>query len=129
MSHFRKGPIQYFSWGKFIINNQEHSENEKIIGCGKDIRMVGSKVTAWEEREGHLLKKSMITGIYNQGVDILVVGVGVERALKCPRKVIKAIHNRGIKRVIVKSTPKACKVYNKLYCRGKKVALLAHGTC
>jgi len=129
MPHFRKGPIQDFSWGKFIVNDKEHSENGKVIGCGKDIRMVGDKVTSWEEREGHLLKKSMITGIYDQGINILVLGVGVESAVKCPRKVVKAIRKHGIKRVIVKATPEACKVYNKLYSRGKKVALLAHGTC
>jgi len=43
--------------------------------------------------------------------------------------VIETAHEHGIKEVIVEATPDACKRYNKLYGKGKRVALLAHGTC
>jgi hypothetical protein len=59
----------------------------------------------------------------------LILGIGVEKKIRCPKKVIKDIKEHGIKHVIIKSTPKACREYNKLFTKGTKVALLAHGTC
>ncbi|HET89863.1 MAG TPA: hypothetical protein ENN99_03860 [Chloroflexi bacterium] len=121
-----RGPIEHFSWGTFVVAGGEHSPT---TGVGKDIRLVGEEVSAWRERQGHKLKKSMITGVYDRGVDVLVIGVGVYGALKCPDKVRKAIRERGIPELIVQPTPQACATYNDLFHQGKKVALLAHGTC
>jgi hypothetical protein len=132
MIKFKKGPIQGFSWGKFIINGNEHSENtknDKIKGKGKDIRIIGDDVSEWSEREGHKLTKKMITGIYKKDIKVLVIGIGVEKALKCPKKVLKDIRKNGVRLVILEATPKACKTYNRLIKKGKKVAMLAHGTC
>jgi hypothetical protein len=38
-----KGPIEHFSWGKFIICGKEHSKLDEKIGVGKDIRLIGKK--------------------------------------------------------------------------------------
>jgi hypothetical protein len=129
MTRFKKGPIDRFTWGRFVVQGEEHSENGHVIGAGKDIRIVGNKVTAWKEREGHELTPDMITGIYDEHVEVLVIGLGVERAVKCPKSVLKSIRKQGIKRVVLAATPKACEKYNKLVNRGKRAALLAHGTC
>ncbi len=130
MPHYKGRPIERFSWGRFDIEGREHSENgHGIVGAGKDIRLVGRDVSEWRERQGHRLRRSMVTGIYHQDIDTLVIGIGVESRLKVPKKVIKAIHRRGIERVILRPTPKACKTYNRLFRKGKRVALLAHGTC
>jgi hypothetical protein len=129
MTRFKKGPIERFTWGKFVVRGEEHSENGRVVGAGKDIRIVGDKVTPWEEREGHKLTRKMITGIYDEGVDVLVIGVGAEKRLECPKRVRKDIRKHGIKRVVLAATPKACKKYNELVNSGKRVALLAHGTC
>jgi len=125
-----KGPIEHFSWGKFVIIGKEHSKTGMgKIGVGKDIRIVGKNVSKWKERSGHLLEKDMITGIYGQEINILIIGTGVNEMVECPEKVIKSIKKNGIEKVVLKSTPEACKLYNKNFREGKKVALLAHGTC
>jgi hypothetical protein len=120
------GPIHHFSWGAFVIDGEEHST---AAGVGKDIRLVGRDVSPWRERKGHKLKKSMITGVYERDVDVLVIGIGVHGAITCPEKVRKAVREHGISRLILQPTPQACATYNALFHQGKKVALLAHGTC
>jgi hypothetical protein len=126
----RRGPIEHFSWGRFVVDGQEHSEDDGLIaGAGKDIRILGREVSEWQERQGHRLKRGMITGVFDHDVEVLVIGTGVEAQIKCPKRVRKAIRRRGIDRVILRPTPKAVKTYNKLFRKGKRVAMLAHGTC
>ena len=37
-----KGAIEHFSWGKFVINGEEHGKtNEGKKGKGKDICLIG----------------------------------------------------------------------------------------
>lgn len=125
-----EGPIEHFSWGTFIVQGTQHS---KTIGgkkgVGKDIRLIGSEVSKWKERKGHELNFEMITGIFDQGIEILIIGTGMHGMVTCPDKVVKKIKNKGIQEVICIETPDACKLYNQFYHQGKKVALLAHGTC
>jgi hypothetical protein len=121
-----RGPIEHFSWGAFVIDGEEHSTES---GVGKDIRLIGEEVSAWRERKGHKLKRSMITGVYDREVDVLVIGMGVHGAVKCPDKVRKAVREHGISKLILQPTPEACATYNELFREGKRVALLAHGTC
>jgi hypothetical protein len=125
-----EGPIQEFSWGKFIIAGEEHSKSyEGKMGVGKDIRLIGTEVTKWSERKGHLLNEDMITKVFDRDIDILVIGAGVHGALECPETVQRYIRQKGIPELILLKTPAACEKYNALYQSGKKVALLAHGTC
>jgi hypothetical protein len=125
-----KGPITHFSWGKFVIGDEEHSESGSgQIGAGKDIRLIGKEATEWKERKGHRLKKSMITGVYDRGIEILIIGTGVFGTVECPKKVKKALRAHGISELILQKTPDACAAYNELFHQGKRVALLAHGTC
>jgi hypothetical protein len=121
-----RGPIEHFSWGTFVIGGEEHSTG---AGVGKDIRLVAEDVSPWRERKGHKLKKSMITNVYDRDVDVLIIGIGVHGAIKCPDKVTKAIREHGISELILQPTPQACATYNELFHQGRKVALLAHGTC
>ena len=120
------GPVERFSWAAYLIRGEEHSSSK---GAGKDIRLIGTEVTPWEERHGHRLKKSMITGVYDSGIEVLIIGIGVEGAIEVPDKVRRAVAERGIPELIVERTPQACRAYNALYREGKRVALLAHGTC
>ena len=121
-----RGPIEHFSWGCFVIDGQEHSRSS---GVGKDIRLVEEDVTPWRERKGHKLKKSMITGVYDRDLDVLVIGLGFHSAIKCPDEVKKAVREHGISELLLEPTPQACATYNELFRQGKRVALLAHGTC
>lgn len=124
------GPIENYSWGRFRINGKEHADSgEARIGAGKDIQLVGRKVTRWKERKGHLLDKSMVKSILEGDINILIIGNGANGALIVPQEVVDYLIKKGILEVMVRKTPDACEVYNRLYHQGKKVGLLAHGTC
>jgi hypothetical protein len=125
-----EGPIERFSWGRFLICGEEHGKvGGKKTGKGKDIRLIGTKVSKWKEREGHRLSASMITGVFDQGVEILIIGIGVEGLIECPEEVLRYIRKRGVGQVMLEKTPDACGLYNRLFREGKRVALLVHGTC
>ena len=124
------GPIEHFSWARFIVCGTEHSESgTHKVGVGKDIRVVGREVTEWRDRKGHRLKKSMITGVYDRHIEVLIIGTGVYGSVNCPGKVQDSIREHGVPRLILETTPTACRIYNDLFHQGKHVALLAHGTC
>lgn len=122
-----QGPIEKFSWGRFIINGDVHSEAGE--GVGKDICMINGQVSAWSARKGHRLKPKMVACVLDEDIDILVIGNGVNGAIKVSKKTQKTIEAHGIQKLIIKKTPEACQIYNGLIRQGKKVALLAHGTC
>jgi len=125
-----KGPIEHFLWGKYVICGVEHGAGGRgRVGAGKDIRLIGEEVTEWHERKGHELTEAMISGVYDQGIEVLIIGIGVNGALECPEEVKLGIQARGIDQVILARTPDACARYNALFHQGKRVALLAHGTC
>jgi hypothetical protein len=125
-----RGPIEHFSWGKFIILGKEHSKSdEEKVGVGKDIRLIGRDVTKWRERKGHQLTPSMITGVYDKDIEVLIIGIGVYGAIECSEDVKRSVQKNGIKHLILERTPDACRRYNVLFHEGKRVALLAHGTC
>ncbi len=129
MDEFRdpQGPIEEFSRGRFVIFNEVHSDLGE--GVGKDIRIVGEVVSEWKERKGHNLTAKMITGIFGQDVDVLIIGIGIDGMIEVPQETCQYIQDQGISRLILCKTPKACKKFNELYREGRTVALLAHGTC
>ena len=130
MFHDNKGPIEEFSWGKFIISGREHSKSwDTKVGVGKDIRLIGTKVSKWKERKGHDLTNEMVTGIFEENIDTLIIGIGAAGAVNCPASVQEYIKSKGIREILLLKTPEACKKYNELFQDGKHVALLAHGTC
>lgn len=125
-----EGPIEAFSFGKFVILGEEHAgSGDERVGKGKDIRMIGKKVERWKEREGHVLDRSMVDGVLDRNVRVVVIGNGESGMLAVPEEVVRFLRKNGIDRVIVLRTPEACREYNRLYREGEKVALLAHGTC
>ncbi|HPU85819.1 MAG TPA: Mth938-like domain-containing protein [Candidatus Latescibacteria bacterium] len=121
-----RGPIEEFDFGEFTIAGKKHRKGK---GAGKDVRVIGTDVSEWEERKGHLLTPDMITGVYKHGIEVLIIGNGVHGLLECPAKVREKIIAKGIPDVRVLPTPDACREYNRLFHEGRKVALLAHGTC
>lgn len=121
------GPIERFEWGVFTIEGKRHGAGGE--GVGKDIRLVGRNVTEWKERKGHRLTLGMVTGVFGGGLEVLIIGNGVYGALECPGDVLDEVKRRGIPEVHALPTPDACRLYNELFRQGRKVALLAHGTC
>lgn len=122
-----KGPIEHFEWGQFQINGERHSADGQ--GVGKDICIVDGKIRAWKERKGHRLTPKMVHGVLRSGVKVLVIGNGVNGAIRVTSKTRQVVEAAGIADLIIEKTPKACEVYNRLAQQGAAVALLAHGTC
>jgi len=109
MADEQKGPIREVSWGKYVIEGKEHSESGVLKGAGKDIRIIGTEVTPWKERTGHILRPEMITGVYDKGIDTLIIGTGFDGAIEVRKEVDEAIHDYGIRELIIVKTPEACK--------------------
>jgi hypothetical protein len=122
-----QGPIEFFEWGRFVISGETHSMDGK--GVGKDICILQGEVTSWQERKGHKLKPEMVARVFGRGVSVLVIGNGVNGAIKVKKKTQKAITDAGIAELIIERTPKACEIYNQIVRDGSQVAFLAHGTC
>jgi len=96
---------------------------------GKDIFMLGTAVHPWPARKGHRLKPSMVECVLGQEVATLVIGNGVNGAIRVPEKTRKRLRSDGIETLIIEKTPQACRTYNQLLRQGERAALLAHGTC
>ena len=122
-----QGPIEQFSWGRFTIYGEVHSEMGE--GVGKDICIINGQVSAWTARKGHRLKPKMVTCVLNEDIEVLVIGNGVNAAIKVLKRTQETLKDHGIQKIIIRKTPEACQVYNQLVRKGQKVALLAHGTC
>ncbi|HAE86130.1 MAG TPA: hypothetical protein DCG78_06460 [Anaerolineaceae bacterium] len=120
-----KGPITRFEWATFTINGQIHSPE---AGVGKDIFLSPQGVSAWYERKGHKLKAGMVKRALSLKPEVLIIGNGVEGALEIGKKARQEVEDAGVKLVVLR-TPEACREYNRLYHQGKRVILLAHGTC
>ena len=118
--------IEDFEFGVFTIQGKKHSQ---YAGVGKDIRLIGSELTKWKERNGHLLNFEMVTGVFDLGIETLIIGKGANGVLQVPEEIVNEIKKKGIAKVIVEKTGEACEIYNNLYGKGEKVAMLAHGTC
>ena len=121
------GPIEDFEWGRFVIRGKVHAEDGQ--GVGKDIFLLGDAVYPWEERVGHTLQPEMVACIQEKGVQVLVIGNGVNGRIRVPKRTRKRIRKYGVEILIVEKTPAACEIYNQFYRAGEAVALLAHGTC
>ena len=122
-----QGSIEQFSWGRFTIYGEVHSEMGE--GVGKDICIINGQVSAWMARKGHRLKPKMVTCVLDEDIDVLVIGNGVNAAIKVLKRTQETLKDHGIQKVIICKTPEACQVYNQQVRKGQKVALLAHGTC
>jgi len=122
-----RGPITRFEWGRFEIDGEVHSEDGE--GVGKDVFVFGNRVLPWSARKGHRLTPEMVDCVLKEKIDVLVIGNGVNGAIKVTKKTRKAVRKAGIAELIIEATPDACATYNRLVYEGRQVALLAHGTC
>jgi hypothetical protein len=71
----------------------------------------------------------MVQIVLGMRIEILVIGIGVYGRIKVRNKTLKKIRADGVGEVLIEKTPDACKTFNEFFRQGKRVALLAHGTC
>jgi len=130
-----RGPVEELDWGKFVIRGEEHSKSSArgVRGVGKNIFVHGSSVLAWpradDREERHAPSVKTVTDPLPACLDVLVVGSGIRGRVQLSDECLEALASTGVREVIVRPTPEACRLFNDLYHQGRDVALLAHGTC
>ncbi len=111
--------IEKYQFGKIIINNLSYQ---------KDIIIFPDYVQdQWWREKGHFLKLSDLESVIDYRPDILFIGTGMYGLMHVGDDVIKRLQEKGIKKILVEKTKKACEEYNKEETN-KKVAVL-HLTC
>jgi hypothetical protein len=124
------GPIEEFDWNSYKVKGRVHSGKGKSKkGEGKDIILLGEEIIEWKERHGHVLRKDMFISILDKDIEVLIIGKGVHGNIECPLDVKDFLLGHGIKEIVLENTPYACRLYNRYYKKGKKVAMVAHATC
>lgn len=122
----KEGPIDSFSWECFIIKGAEHSSSK---GAGKDILVFEEQVMVWKDMGGHGLTPHSLDCAVDLKPDVLIIGTGVDGAVRVSDDVRRKAYSMGIKELLVQRTPNACGTFNELTRNGRKAVLLAHGTC
>jgi hypothetical protein len=87
------------------------------------------KAMEWKDMGGHHLSSRSFDLLKDRNIEVLVIGNGVNGVVNVTASHEGLVKSMGIRKLIVQRTPWACSTYNELYKKGKKVALLAHGTC
>lgn len=113
--------IEHYSFGEIIINGKRYTHDLIVFHDG------GIKDNWWR-LEGHYLNMKDIEDILQRKPEVLVIGTGYHGLMKVDSNVIKALKDTGVE-VIVKSSAEACRVYNELRLKSKKVTLAIHLTC
>jgi len=113
--------IEHYSFGEIIINGKKYVHDLIVFQSGeiKD---------NWWRMEGHRLSIEDIKDVLEDKPEILVIGSGYNGLMRVDSDVVKALKDAGID-VIVKKSAEACKVYNELKMKSKKIALAIHLTC
>jgi hypothetical protein len=113
--------IEHYDFGEITINGKRYFHDLIVFHTGK-IK------DNWWRVEGHRLSMEDIKDILKDKPEILVIGSGYDGLMRVDNNVIKTLKDAGID-VIVKKSVEACKVYNELKTKSKKVALAIHLTC
>jgi len=81
----------------------------------------------WFRRSGHQLCLEDIAGVMAENPQVLIVGTGASGLVEVLPEVQQAADARGIE-LIVETTDKACRTYNRL-CRSQRAVAVLHLTC
>ncbi|XP_028320809.1 mth938 domain-containing protein [Gouania willdenowi] len=117
--------ISSLSWGHM-----------KVKGCPsnyKDCKVWPGGSRAWDWREtgtDHVpgVQPCDVEEVLMKGVDMLVIGQGMNKALQVPPSTLDFVKQKGSD-VLVLQTEKAVAEYNKMAAGGAKVGGVFHSTC
>jgi len=111
--------IENYTFGRFVIDGEEYHSN---------VVLIGDKVEKARYLPNHELSLNDFDALVEFKPDYLIIGTGASGVMPVPSEISKFIEDKGIK-LIVEKTGDACKKYNSLIKKGKKVAAFLHNTC
>jgi hypothetical protein len=111
--------IEEFKFGAFRIDGRQYLD---------DIKIFNNKVKYWQTREGHLLKLEDIKDLIESKPEIIIIGTGASGALQISAEIKDEIMNKRIA-LFIEKTEDACKRFNELILKDKRVAAILHATC
>ncbi|XP_002733993.1 mth938 domain-containing protein-like [Saccoglossus kowalevskii] len=116
--------IKSFSWGKMDVEDTTYKDCKVWPG--------GSETWDWGKTGTHHSPGVQVTDlkdILEKGVDVLVIGNGVNQALGVPQATLNYVKDKHVEAVVLQ-TEKAVQKYNSLVKGGsKKVGGIFHSTC
>ncbi len=112
--------IDDYSFGRIVIDGKLYTS---------DVIIYPDRVRSnWWRIEGHKLAIDDIKEVLEYSPEILIIGTGAYGVMRVPEDVRKYIEDRGIKTIIL-PTREACKKFNELISKGKRVVAALHLTC
>ena len=112
--------IEDYAFGRVAIGGTTYTSDVIIYPDHVD--------ASWWRLEGHRLQPEDLADVFAAAPDVLVVGQGKPGLMRVPEATRQAVAERGIDLVVAK-TPEACRRYNELVSKGKKVVAAFHLTC
>ncbi len=111
--------IDSYSFGKIVIDKKEYT---------KDVIIFPDRIKDnWWRKKGHELHIEDVNEIFQEALEILIVGTGKFGMVKVLPETVNRIESAKID-LIIENTENACKIYNEL-SKNKKVAAALHLTC
>ena len=108
--------IDQFRFGYFIIDGKEYDS---------DIRIVDDMIEIWHD---HGLSWDDVLPAVKAKPEIIIIGTGSSGVVQVSDDIKEKIKAEGIQ-IIVEKTQEACRIYNDLRKKEKKVAAVLHSTC
>ena len=119
-----KPTIDHTSFGSITIEGEKY-EHDVLIRCSGDIKKRKKKLSKQVYGTSHMVSKEEAEHVFEDGLEILVVGTGQNGALQLSQEAEKFFRENGVT-VILQRTPQAIEAFNK---RKGNVAGLFHLTC
>ena len=110
--------IEYYSFGKITVDGETYKHDIIITNSVKE----------WATSDHHHVTIKDIFEIVNNKPEIFIIGKGAYGAVSVDKEVVDYLKNKKID-VIIYKTADACKKFNELKEKGKKVFGLFHLTC
>ena len=116
----RPPKVDSYGFGEMVVDGRRYTSDLIIRPDGV--------LDGWWRKEGHRLHLEDLDKALEAEPEVLVVGTGYAGLMKVPKDVREALSARGIE-VVVESTRKAWRTYNRLVEEGRRVVAAFHLTC
>lgn len=111
--------IEEYKFGSFVIDGRKYLD---------DIKIINGKARCWSARERHILKLVDVKDLIESKPEIILIGTGASGLLQVSAEIKDEIMRKRIA-LYTDKTDSACKIFNEIIKKGKRVAALFHATC